>query len=171
MTLNGSPWLSKEVVLQAFVRPLVALHADSSQSPSSMRATTSGSTEPTAIHNYQADTIRFQIGQPALDPSSPLCDSGYLGQVVSAIKAARPAGFVIMFMMQDEAISGETSPHPLPTAKTQSDWDLLFAQFGTDRGVVFELYNEPNLPETTGSCGSTAARSADRPCLRSACNR
>lgn len=151
MTLNGSPWMSRGVVLQAFVRPLAALQADSSQSGVLNARNNFGSTELAAIHNYQADTIRFQIGQPALDPASPLYDSGYLAQVVSAIKTARQAGFVVMIMMQDEAISGETSPHPLPTAETQSDWDLLAAQFGTDRGVVFELYNEPNLPETTAN--------------------
>jgi endoglucanase len=151
MTLNGSPWLSKGVVLQAFVRPLAALQADPSQSGILNARNYFGPTELAAIHNYQADTIRFQIGQPALDPASPLYDPSYLDQVVSAIHAARQAGFVVVIMMQDEAISGEPNPHPLPTAETQRDWDLLSAQFGTDHGVVFELYNEPSLPESAAN--------------------
>jgi endoglucanase len=148
MTLNGSPWLSKGVAMQAFVRPLAELQSDTSEAARLNARQNYGPTELAAIHAFHADTIRFQIGQPSLDASSPLYDPKYLGEVVNAIQQARQAGFVVMVMMQDEAISGEPQPHPLPTAETQSDWDLLAAQFGNDRGVVFELYNEPNLPET-----------------------
>lgn len=151
MTLNGNPWLSKGVALQAFVRPLAALQADSSEAARLNARTNYGAAEFTAIQSFHADTLRFQVGQPALDPSSPLYDSNYLGEVVNAVKEARQAGFVVVIMMQDEAISGEPQPHPLPTAETQSDWDLLAAQFGNDRGVIFELYNEPNLPATAAN--------------------
>lgn len=149
MTLNGSPWLSKGVAPQAFVRPLAGLQTDPSESARLNARENYGATELAAIHAFGADTIRFQIGQPALDPASPLYDSTYLAQVVSAVQTARQAGFVVMIMMQDEAISGDPHPHPLPTAETQTDWDLLAARFGSDRGVVFELYNEPNLPDTS----------------------
>ena len=149
MTLNGSPWLSKGVALQAFVRPLAGLQTDPSESARLNARENYGATELAAIHAFGADTIRFQIGQPALDPASPLYDSTYLAQVVGAVQTARQAGFVVMIMMQDEAISGDPHPHPLPTAETQTDWDLLAAQFGSDRGVVFEPYNEPNLPDTS----------------------
>jgi len=111
MTLNGSPWLSKGVVLQGFVRPIAALQADSGQSgiPEILNARENyGQAELAAIHAFQADTIRFQIGQPALDPASPLYDPTYLSDVVSAIKTARQAGFVVMIMMQDEQISERT---------------------------------------------------------------
>ena len=151
MTLNGSPWLSKGVALQAFVRPLAVLQTDPSEGARLNARHNYGASELAAIHSFGADTIRFQIGQPALDPASPLYDSTYLSQVVSAIQTARQAGFVVMIMMQDEAISGDPHPHPLPTAETQTDWDLLAARFGSDRGVVFELYNEPNLPNTSAN--------------------
>lgn len=151
MTLNGSPWLSKGVTLQGFVRPLAALQADASEAARLNARENYGPQELAAIQAFHADTIRFQIGQPALDPSSPLYDPAYFGDVVNAIKQARQAGFVVMIMMQDEAISGEPQPHPLPIAETESNWDLFAAQFGNDRGVVFELYNEPNLPETAAN--------------------
>lgn len=144
MTLNGSSWLSRGVVLQGFVRPLAALQAGND--PARLNARLNyGAAELAAIRAYDADTIRFQIGQPSLDPNSPLYDADYLTQVVTAIKQARQAGFVVMIMMQDESISGEPAEHPLPTAETQSDWDLFTTAFGSDRGVVFELYNEPSL--------------------------
>lgn len=151
MTLNGTPWLSKGVVLQAFVRPLAALQASSNQAAILNARENYGPQELAAIQSFHADTIRFQIGQPALDPASPLYDPHYLGDVVSAIKQARQAGFIVMIMMQDEAISGEPTPHPLPIAETATDWDLLAAQFGNDQGVIFELYNEPNLAETAAN--------------------
>lgn len=150
MTLNDAPWLSRGVVLQGFVRPLAALQADagaSQQAKEDLQARMNyGATELAAIKAYDADTIRFQIGQPALDPASTAYDPGYLNDVISAVNTARRAGFVVMIMMQDEIpISGETTPHKLPIQETEHDWDLFTKAFGSDRGVVFELYNEPNL--------------------------
>jgi hypothetical protein len=149
MTLNDSPWLSRGVVLQGFVRPLATLQTEAptdQEAAALLNARMNyDAVELAAIKAYDADTIRFQISQPALDPNSPLHDANYFNDVVSAIKTARQAGFVVMIMMQDEAITGETSQHPLPINETQSDWDLLTTAFGSDRGVVFELYNEPNL--------------------------
>ncbi|HET8638430.1 MAG TPA: cellulase family glycosylhydrolase [Acidobacteriaceae bacterium] len=144
MTLDGQPWMSRGVVLQAFVRPLAALQA-STQTQVLHARLNYGAAELDAIHSYHADTIRFQIGQPALDPASPLYDPHYFTDVVNAIKQARQAGFVVMIMMQDEKISGESVQYPLPIAETQRDWDLFTTAFGSDRGVVFELYNEPSL--------------------------
>lgn len=150
MTLNGNPWLSRGVVIQGFVRPLAALETDNT--PARLNARLNyGAAEISAIQAFNADTIRFQIGQPSLDPNSPLYDADYLNQVVTAITQARQAGLVVMIMMQDESISGEIAQHPLPTAETQSDWDLLTTAFGSDRGVVFELYNEPSLSASTAN--------------------
>jgi len=150
MTLDGQPWMSRGVVLQAYVRPLAALQA-STQTQVLHARLNYGSAELTAIHSFHADTIRFQIGQPALDPASPLYDPDYFNDVVSAIKQARQAGFVVMIMMQDEKISGESVQYPLPIAETQRDWDLFTTAFGSDRGVVFELYNEPSLTPSTAN--------------------
>ena len=149
MTLNGSPWLSRGVVLQGFVRPLSTLQAEAASDPEAAHLLNArmnyGSAELAAIQKFHADTIRFQISQPALDPSSALYDANYLNDVTSAIQTARQDGLVVMIMMQDESITGDAGEAPLPTAETQSDWDKLTPVFGADRGVVFELYNEPNL--------------------------
>ena len=99
-----------------------------------------GTTELAAIQTFGADTIRFQVSQPALDTTnaSGLYDPDNLAEVISAVKLARQNGFVVMIMMQDESITGETNHAPLPTTVTEADWDLLDAQFGTDTGVVTE---------------------------------
>lgn len=145
MTLNGAPWLSRGVVLQGFVRPLSKLQADAAPEDLQHARASFGPAELAAIHQFGADTIRFQIGQPWLDSTSPLYDQDYFDEVVGAIRAARQSGFVVMIMMQDEAISGEVTPHPLPIDVTRAAWDRFAAAFGSDRGVVFELYNEPDL--------------------------
>jgi endoglucanase len=150
MTLNDSPWLSRGVVLQGYVRPLATLNAAPPSDQTSAALLNArknyNSVERAAIRAYGADTIRFQISQPALDPNNTaLYDPEYFSDVVTAIKDARQAGFVVMIMMQDEPITGDTSEDPLPTSETQSDWDLFTPVFGSDRGVVFELYNEPTL--------------------------
>ena len=149
MTLDGNPWLSRGVVLQGFVRPLALLKT---QAPTDTEAAALlkarlnyGSAELAAIHAYHADTIRLQVSQPSLNPNSTLYDPQYFTDVESAIKQARAAGFVVLVMMQDEMITGDSGEDPLPSLETQNDWDLFTSAFGSDRGVIFELYNEPSL--------------------------
>jgi endoglucanase len=153
--LNGSAWLPRAVTLQALVQSAAQLQAGNGTAAQLTAQQNYGTTELAAIQAFRADTIRFQVSQPALDTtnSSGLYDPNYLSEVVSAVKLARQNGFVVMIMMQDETITGETAAHhaPLPTTVTQADWDALNAQFGTDQGVVYELYNEPNLPESTAN--------------------
>jgi hypothetical protein len=152
MTLNQSAWLPRGVTLQALVQSTGQLQAGGNAARIAAQANY-GATELAAIRTFGADTIRFQISQPALDPNNTegLYDSNYLSEVVSAVKLARQNGFVVMIMMQDEDITGETNHAPLPTQETQADWDTLNAQFATDPGIVYELYNEPNLPESNAN--------------------
>jgi hypothetical protein len=153
MTLNGTAWLPRGVTLQALVQSTAQLQAGDGTAAQLTAQENYGTTELTAIQTFGADTIRFQVSQPALDAtnSAGLYDPDYLSEVVSAVKLARQNGFVVMIMMQDESITGETNHAPLPTTVTQADWDTLNAQFATDPGVVYELYNEPNLPETAAN--------------------
>lgn len=152
LTLNGHLWRSRGVALQGFVRPLALLERELAADANNKEAAqllnarrNYGPAELEFARAFHADTLRFQVSQPALDPDSSLYDSNYLNEVVDAIQTARRAGFVVMIMMQDETITGDASQAPLPTEETQRDWDLLTESFGADRGVVFELYNEPGL--------------------------
>lgn len=152
LTMNGHPWRSRGVALQGFVRPLALLESELAANPNDEEAAkllnarrNYASAELKFARAFHANTLRFQVSQPALDPSSPLYGSNYLNDLVDAIHQARRAGFVVMIMMQDETITGDAAQAPLPTEETQRDWDLLTDAFGADRGVVFELYNEPDL--------------------------
>ena len=150
MTLNGWPWRSRGVTLQGFVR----LHDEETQTQNPLiyaAYNAYGPPELRAMHAFGADTIRFQVSQPSLDPEANQSD--YVSAVVSAIKQARQAGFVVMIMMQDETISGSDSQQPLATAQTLRDWDVLNSIFAQDRGVLYELYNEPRLVASSTNWG------------------
>ena len=152
LTLNGHPWRSRGVALQGFVRPLALLKSELAADPNDFVAArilnarrNYGPAELEFAYSFHANTIRFVTSQPALDPDSSLYDPNYLYELVDAIQTARQAGFVVMIMMQDEQETGDAAKELLPTDETQRDWDLLTPIFGADRGVVFELYNEPGL--------------------------
>jgi endoglucanase len=152
LTMNGHPWNSRGVALQGFVRPLALLQSELAANPDNQEAKkllnarrSYGWAELEFARAFHANTLRFQVSQPALDPDSPMYDANYLTEVADAIHMARSAGFVVMIMMQDEKLTGDASQAPLPTEQTRRDWQLLTQVFGSDRGVVFELYNEPNL--------------------------
>lgn len=150
MTLNGRPWLSRGVTLRGLVAPAAFLQADQVNDAGGYNAQLNyGLPELKAARAFGADTLRFQVSQPSLDPQSPLYDQAYVARVVAAMKLARRQGFVVMIMMQDEPFSGETAFHPLAIQETVRDWDYPNTQFGTDPGVLFELYNEPRLMHPT----------------------
>ena len=141
LTLNGQTWLPRSVVIRGFVATAAYLQANLPGTYTGL--VNYGAAELAAASSFGADTLRFQVSQPSLDPQSPLYDAAYSASVTAAIKQARAAGFVVMISMQDETNSGETGFNPFATAETVRDWDALTATFGADRGVLFELYNEP----------------------------
>jgi endoglucanase len=159
LTLNGHLWRSRGAGVQGFVRPLALLHCELKADPTNKVAErilnsrkSFGQAELDFARSFHANTLRFVVSQPALDPDSgddadscPFYDPNYLGDLVGAIETARRDGFVVMIMMQDEDETGDSKQAPLPIEETERDWDRLTRVFGGDRGVVFELYNEPDL--------------------------
>jgi hypothetical protein len=57
----------------------------------------------------------------------------------------------VIISMQDEKNSGEnpTNHQGLPTAATQRAWNGLLSSFGGQSDVMFEIYNEPSLSDTS----------------------
>jgi endoglucanase len=93
-----------------------------------------------------ADSVRMQVAQPGMDPANEenLYSETYSNQAIAAVKAARAAGLTVILSVQDESQSGETTPETLPNATTQRVWNVLTPIFGKDKGVLFELFNEPS---------------------------
>jgi hypothetical protein len=97
---------------------------------------------------YHVDTIRFQVSQYGLDPQDPLYSLAYVREVVDALRMARRLGLAVIVSVQAERPAGRDHRCPLPDASTLRVWDAIARTFRTDRGVMFELYNEPDVPPT-----------------------
>lgn len=110
-----------------------------------------GLAELRAAVRYHVNTIRFQVSQFGLDPGSQLYSSAYLREVVSAVRLARSIGLSVILSVQAEPPAGQGHRCPLPDGGTLAVWDRLAQRFRADRGVMFELYNEPDvLPTALG---------------------
>lgn len=94
-----------------------------------------------------ADSVRLNVSQSAVDPENRrYFDPQFLNTVISAIHAARAAGLTVMIAAQDES-QGKDIKSVLPYSATMRFWREFAPIFGHDRGVLFELYNEPGEPQ------------------------
>ena len=91
-----------------------------------------------------ADSVRLQIAQVGADPRSPLYDKGFFEKAMGAIRAARDAGLTVIVCVQGETHVGKEVPIALPDAGTNRVWSAIAPRFARDRGVVYELFNEPH---------------------------
>ncbi|MCL4543767.1 MAG: glycoside hydrolase family 5 protein [Chloroflexi bacterium] len=105
-----------------------------------------GAAELKAARAWGANTIRFQLSEPGLDPRSSLYTAAYVTEIRSAVHMARQDGLAVILSLQDQPPSGEANPWPMPTAETSRAWSVLAPLFKNDRGVMYELFNEPALP-------------------------
>lgn len=140
---NCAQWIPKGLQLNAFVAaPSVAtgvyLQAYQNFTLS----------ELSALQTWGADTVRFQIGQPELDPQSSLYTTSFVTQVQAAVAQARTLGLNVILSVTDAATTGESSPAALPDAGTTRAWTTLMTIANGDQGILFELFNEPSLSST-----------------------
>lgn len=90
-----------------------------------------------------ADSVRLQIAQVAADPNSRQFDRFFLDKALGAIQSARDAGLTVIVAVQDETHVPGDKPIDLPDEGTQRVWRQIAPRFAHDRGVLFELLNEP----------------------------
>ncbi len=138
---NGKPFVIKGVQIVGLVAPDAALRGQYAVAHEHF-----GQAELAAARSWGANTIRFQLSEPGLDPASSLYSTAYLKEIQAGVGLALKDGFVVILSIQDQSPSGETNPWPMPTAATARDWATLVPLFKTDDNVLFELFNEPALP-------------------------
>jgi hypothetical protein len=95
-----------------------------------------------------ANLIRFQVSEFGLNPADPLYDPAYVTEVQQGIELARADGLDVIVSLQAQAPAGAALRCPLPDAGAATDWQELAAMFGSDPGIMFELYNEPGVSAT-----------------------
>ena len=143
LTKGGSAWVPKALQLNAFVAsPAVAsgVYLQAYQNFTSA--------ELGLVQSWGADTVRFQIGQPEMDPQSSLYSASFVAQVQAAVTQARALGLNVMLSLQDGAQTGEPAPAAVPNAGTQRAWTTLLGIANGDQGIFFDLFSEPSLSAT-----------------------
>ena len=98
----------------------------------------------TAINQWHATTVRFQVSQRGLGDSSLTSSqiAAYLQEIENDVALARSLGLVVILSMQDQSI-GCGPAHPLPSAQTVAAWKELAPAFANSPYVMFEMFNEP----------------------------
>ena len=99
--------------------------------------------EYTEMREAGADSVRLQIAQMGADPQDPLFDPAFLEKALGAIRAARAAGLTVMVCVQDESHVKGITPIDFPDEGTRRVWREIAPKFANDRGVMYELLNEP----------------------------
>ena len=140
---GGVQWTPKGLQLNAFVASPVVGAGVYAQAYQHFTLA-----ELSSLQAWGADTVRFQIGQPEMDPQSSLYTASFVAQVQAAVAQARTLGLNVILSVQDEAQTGETAPASLPDAGTTRAWTTLMTVANGDQGIMFEMFSEPSLPAT-----------------------
>ena len=144
---DGQPWIPHGFYQIAFeVAPANLAHTAHSFWATAYQHYTP--LEYRAMREAGADSVRLQISQVGADPDSPKFDRVFLDKALGAVHAARQAGLTVIVSVQDETHVPGEEPIDLPDDGTQRVWQQIAPQFAKDRGVLYELLNEPRLSPT-----------------------
>ena len=150
---DGLPWIPHGFFQIAFAVPPAAqgkTFAGKPPNPAFQDAYLNYSpAEYTAMRQAGADSVRMNVAQDGADPeNAQYFDRQWLETVIGAVRAARATGLTVILSIQNETQTGSGGA-PLPNDATLRVWRELAPLFGQDRGVLFELYNEPGMPQAT----------------------
>ncbi len=107
------------------------------------------SKEYSEMKAHGADSVRIQVAQNGIDPAGEAFTPEFRDKFVEAVRSAREAGLTVIISIQNEKQTGELQiPVELPSRATERVWKELTPIFGKDRGVIFELFNEPRITPT-----------------------
>ena len=138
---NGSAWLPKGVVVEAFRLPEALLKGDKGASQSRGWW---GHAESEAISkSFGADTIVFVVGQRGLDPKSTDYDVKYREEIGRVVKETRVAGYVVIVAMDAGAPVGAPRSECMPGEATARAWKELAPEIAADAGVLAEVFSAP----------------------------
>jgi endoglucanase len=150
ITRDGRPWIPKGFTLVSFVAPQKQLK------PAYLSARKSyGDAILDRARALGADVLRFQVSQPGLDPQSSIYDPKYKDEVIEAIHEAQHKGFAIIVSMQWEPPAGLEGQPQMPSDNTHRAWSQIVGAFGSDPGVMLEVFNEPGMWEENPGAWAT----------------
>jgi hypothetical protein len=142
---DGRPWAMKGVKFVGRVTPDTALDNGSVGRDIRQAHNRFGPQMPARVRQFGADTVSIEVSQYGLDPTHPIHDPAYRGQVVDAIRMFRAAGLTVMICMQWERAAGVKGDAGNPSATTRNAWTALLAALpADDAGLILDLFNEPS---------------------------
>jgi endoglucanase len=146
---DGKPWIPHGFFQIAFAVPPAAFGKPVHNKPANPAFEIAynhySSAEYADMRRAGADSVRMNVAQNGADHDNHLYfNQQWFDTVVSAVKAARAADLSVILSLQNEVQTGSAGS-PLPDGETRVVWKKFARLFGQDRGVLFELYNEPNL--------------------------
>jgi hypothetical protein len=143
---DGEPWVAEGVTLVGLVSPEGRLGKNR---PNFERARAEfGAGTMGEVRRFGADLVRFQVSQAGLDPKSSIYDPAYRKEVLDAVALSRAAGFNVIVSMQWQGASGKRAEVGLPSATTRRAWREIAPALAEDRGILLEVFNEPELRGT-----------------------
>jgi hypothetical protein len=138
---NGSPWLAKGIQIEGFNEPpnlriksKIATEAQNYWGPAEIAA---------IKQVFGADTVRFQVSQPGLDPQSPIYDQTYAPELITVIKQARAADLIVIVSMDAQGENGIEGLPCMPNQSTVRAWETLAPPLAHDNGIMLDVFNEP----------------------------
>jgi hypothetical protein len=93
--------------------------------------------------SWYGNIVRLQVQQDRF-----VTDAGYRSYVRAAIDDGRSTGLTVVINPQTEPVRGWTANEPLPTSATLGFWRFMLGDYANDPDVVFDLFNEPRVPDT-----------------------
>jgi hypothetical protein len=99
--------------------------------------------------HWRANSVRFQVSQGALTYEHENGLTAYTNMVLSGVEQARAMGLVTIVSMQTEGRSctplrADGQLQKLPDQLTEEAWAQIAPSLGHDKGVILEVFNEPN---------------------------
>jgi endoglucanase len=135
---DGQPWVAKGFSTVGRTAPAAATKpGDYAQARQEF-----GAEELRRAKELGADVIRFQVSQGGGNPQSSIYSEAYLKEVKDAVSMARSMGFSVIVCVNG-ARPGGLDERGMPNEKTVMAWKSYAPLFRNDRGVMYELFNEP----------------------------
>jgi hypothetical protein len=109
------------------------------------------------IKDLGADTVRVTITQGGFDESSIEYDADYLNFIKNKVGMARLLGLNVVITVRKK-ISNCVNNSDMPDEGTRKAWSAIIPHFASDRGVMFELLNEPFNSESSLDAATNVLR-------------
>jgi hypothetical protein len=143
---DGKPWVAEGVTLVGLVAPEGRLGKN--RPNFELARAEFGAGTMGEVRRFGADLVRFPVSQAGLDPRSPIYDPDYRDEVLDGVALARAAGLNVIVVMQWQGPSGKRAEVGLPSGTTRRAWRAIAPALAEDRGVLLEVFNEPELRGT-----------------------